>query len=271
MKVLLLDGYNLIYRARYSFSRGDHSTVYSFFRSLRPLIEKFDPDLTYFAIEGYPEDRHRLLPEYKANRKREDNDNFKAQKDLIISMLKEYFPVVVCRHPLHECDDVIANLVRYRHAEDDCVVVSSDTDFLQLYNTCKNVTVYNPIRKENMDPPGLDYVGWKALKGDSSDNIPGIKGIGDKRASALINDPTRLAEFLQGDPARMDVFSRNCNLIRFTNLQDELDVLEVSPPKCEWGIIKEKFEELQFNSITNEKSWVKFQHTFTKLEKNVVA
>ena len=43
-KILLLDGYNLIYRARYSFNRGEFGTVFSFFRSLRPLVDKFKPD-----------------------------------------------------------------------------------------------------------------------------------------------------------------------------------------------------------------------------------
>ena len=48
-KVLILDGYNLLYRARYSgMNKGDDSTIFNFFRSLRPLIEKFDPDTAYF-------------------------------------------------------------------------------------------------------------------------------------------------------------------------------------------------------------------------------
>lgn len=62
MKVLLLDAYNLMYRARYGFAKGPHSTIFSFFRSLRPLVEKFNPDKVYFVLEGYPKQRMSLLP-----------------------------------------------------------------------------------------------------------------------------------------------------------------------------------------------------------------
>ena len=271
MKVLLLDGYNLIYRARYSFSQGEYPTIYSFFRSLRPLIEKFDPDLVYFVTEGYPQERYDLLPEYKANRVREDEGSFKEQKREIISLLKSSFPVVVCRHPHHECDDVIANLARWRHDDDECIVVSSDTDFLQLYNTCSNVVIYNPIKKEVLEAPDFDYVKWKSLRGDSSDNIKGIRGIGDKRAAMLLSDVVKLSKFFETDESRRDIFDRNCKLIQFVDLRDQLDILETSPPCNDWEKIKEKFEKWGFNSITNQESWLKFQHTFSKLKKNVVA
>ena len=60
MKVLLLDGYNLIYRAHYAPARGEYSTVYCFFRSLRAQVEKFNPDKIYFVLEGYPRRRMEL-------------------------------------------------------------------------------------------------------------------------------------------------------------------------------------------------------------------
>ena len=270
MKVLLLDGYNLIYRAKYSFKQGEYSTIYSFFRSLRPLIEKFDPDLAYFVVEGYPQDRHEAYPEYKATRVRDVDESFKEQKDEIISMLKSLFPIAVCRHPLHEGDDVIGNLVRYRHVADECIVVSSDTDFLQLYNTCKNVLIYNPIRKEVLPKPKYDYVTWKALKGDASDNIKGIRGIGDKRADALVSDTSKLTAFLEANTHHREILDRNLNLIRFADLSEQLDVLEVALPCINWDEIREKFEKMGFDSITNQKSWLKFQHTFAKLEKSIL-
>ena len=69
MKVVLLDAYNLIYRARSGFTRGDFPVVYNFFRSLRPLIEKFDPDKVYFVLEGDPKFRNEISNGlYKGNR-----------------------------------------------------------------------------------------------------------------------------------------------------------------------------------------------------------
>ena len=264
-KILLLDGYNLIYRARHSFARGPHSTIFSFFRSLRPLIEKFDPDKVYFVTEGYPKRRMDLLPEYKGTRVRDDKDDFQRQKRYIINMLKERFPIEVVRHPEHECDDVLANLIRYRHADDDCVVVSTDTDFIQLLNQHSNVVLYNPIRKKYVPTPNYDYVTWKSLKGDGSDNIAGFHGIGDKRATTLALDESKLNEFLSSDETRL-MFSRNYELIKFFDLEKEMNYLESSSHTLNWDKVREEFLGLEFFSITNDKSWCKFINTFRKLQ-----
>jgi 5'-3' exonuclease len=264
-KVLLLDGYNLIYRARYSFQRGPHSTIFSFFRSLRPLIEKFDPDKVYFVIEGYPKRRMTLLPEYKGTRVYNDKDDFQRQKRYIIKTLKDRFPVEVVRHPDHECDDVLANLITYRHADDDCIVVSTDTDFIQLLNQHTNVQLYNPIRKGFVSRPNYDYVVWKSLKGDDSDNIAGFHGIGTKRATTLALDETRLEEFLSSDETRK-LFDRNYELIRFFDLEAEMENLELSSSNLNWNDVREQFVEMKFFSMTNHKSWGKFITTFEKLE-----
>ena len=59
MKVVLFDGMNLIHRARSGFMKGEDAIVFSFFRSLKPLVEKFQPDKAYFVLEGRP--KHRSL------------------------------------------------------------------------------------------------------------------------------------------------------------------------------------------------------------------
>ena len=264
-KILLLDGYNLIYRARHSFARGPHSTIFSFFRSLRPLIEKFDPDKVYFVTEGYPKKRMDLLPEYKGTRVRDDKDDFQRQKRYIINMLKDSFPIEVVRHPDHECDDVLANIIKYTHPDDSCVVVSTDTDFIQLLNQHSNVVLYNPIRKKFVPTPNYDYVVWKSLKGDGSDNIAGFHGIGDKRATALALDENKLSDFLMTDETR-GLFDRNYELIRFFDLENEMSSLELSPTFANWEKVKEEFQGMEFFSITNPKSWNKFISTFQKLQ-----
>lgn len=91
-KVLILDGYNLLYRARYSgMNKGDFSTIFNFFRSLRPLIEKFNPDTAYFVLEGMPKKRLELLSEYKGQREYHNKDNFSQQRRDIIEILWEFF------------------------------------------------------------------------------------------------------------------------------------------------------------------------------------
>ena len=82
--VLLLDGYNLLYRARSGFMKGDNPIIFNFFRSLRPLIEKFNPDIAYFVLEGRPKARLAQDKNYKAQRVYHDRDDFNRQRNKII-------------------------------------------------------------------------------------------------------------------------------------------------------------------------------------------
>ena len=126
-KVLILDGYNLLYRARYSgMNKGDYSTIFNFFRSLRPLIEKFDPDTAYFVLEGRPKKRLEMLPDYKGQREYHNKDNFSEQRREIIELLIEYFPIQLVRHPDYECDDVAAHLAQeHDDGNTEITIVSS--------------------------------------------------------------------------------------------------------------------------------------------------
>ncbi|HIL97545.1 MAG TPA: hypothetical protein EYG51_16770 [Pseudomonadales bacterium] len=269
MRVLLLDGYNLMHRARHSMSRGfagDDVIVYSFFRSLRPLIEKFAPDKAYFVIEGYPRQRLEMAPDYKATRVRHDDDGFQAQKKKIVDLLKSNFPLTVVQHGDYECDDVLANLIKHKHSEDDCTVVSSDSDFFQLYNHHSNVQVYNPVRKAVMPAPEYDYVTWKALRGDGADNIPGFRGIGDKRATNLVLNKVALMDFLRKDESYPILFEKNKMLIRFHDMESEMKNIIYWDDCGSWEDVKRVFDEMEFFSITNDRSWKKFAGTFASLQ-----
>ena len=270
MKVLILDGYNLIYRARHSIPRwhkeNEYSIIYSFFRSLRPIIEKFNPDKVYFVTEGYPKMRLEASSEYKGTRPREKDQNFKNQKSEIISLLVNHFPIEVIRHPEYECDDVIGFLAKDKHREDECVVVSTDTDFIQLLNTPWNIQIYNPIRKSFVSKPNFDYVQWKALRGDSCDNISGFRGIGDKRATALIESSEKLEEFLDAELGRKEKFEHNIFMIKFHDMRSIEHEFERSSSIAGWDNLKHAFEKMEFKSIINDKSWDKFKNTFSKLE-----
>ena len=263
MKILILDGYNLIYRARYSFSRGDFGTIFSFFRSLRPIIERFAPAKAYFVLEGIPKKRLAMYEDYKQNRPRDDDQNFRNQKNTIIELLLTCLPIQVIRHSDYECDDVIAHLT-HLHSEDQCVIVSSDTDFIQLL-TRESVQLFNPIRKTFLEYPEYDYVTWKALRGDAADNIPGIKGVGDKTASKLARDPVKLENFFCADPERRIIFERNFKLIQLESNLDE-QKFEYSAALSNWQKLRKQFAEMEFNSIINDRSWKKYQASFGNLE-----
>ncbi len=267
-KIAILDGYNLIYRARYSArwqKAGPHTITYNFFRSLRKLVEDLNVDKVYFVLEGVPKQRLSAAPDYKGNREYEVDENYSAQKREIINLLVEDFPVTVVKHPDYECDDVIAHLAYEDHSEDEVVIVSTDTDFHQVFAEHKNIQIYNPIKKKFVDPPDFDYVTWKALRGDSADNIAGFKGVGDKTALKLTNDKFLLQEFLDKVPGRSETFSHNLFMIRFHKLND-LELLQKSNSSFNIDSLLDQFTNFEFNSIIKEKPWKKFVDTFGDLK-----
>jgi 5'-3' exonuclease len=264
MNVLFLDAYNLIYRARSGFTKGDNYVIYNFFRGLRPLVDKYKPDLVYFVLEGRPKHRQSLSKgEYKSNRPSQ-GEFFHAQKASIIEAVKEFLPFVTIRHPHFECDDVIATYV-YKHARsgDNCFVISSDSDFIQLHNVC-DVTLYNPVKKKEIEKPDYDYVMWKALRGDPTDNIPGIPRVGDKTADKLIRNPELMHEFLL-DETKRAIFDNNVNLIRLVDLTGAESEMEITASKFDESGLQDYLLELGFDSMLKEKTWQNYAKTFLRV------
>lgn len=267
-KILLLDGYNLFYRARYSgMNKGDHSTVFNFFRSLRPLIEKMDPDEAFLVLEGVPRKRLDVDAEYKGQRIYTDNDNFNHQRNEIIRILKEHFPITIVKHEDYECDDVIAHLARFYESNNNVTIISSDTDFIQ--SITDNTRLYNPIKKSYLEKPEYDYVVWKSLVGDKSDNIDGFKGIGNKRALKLMSSKEELDNFIN-ESTNKEKFEKNKFMIKFHDLGD--DALDVSYTRAHssdnsWSSLRELFRKFEFASMTEkDKTWNKYVSTFNKLQ-----
>ena len=269
MKVLFLDAYNLIHRARSGFTKGEYAVVYNFFRGLRPLVEKFSPDKVYFVLEGNPKFRNELLDgEYKAGRT-SPGDSFHRQKAIIINLVKSFFPFATVKHPDFECDDVIATYVAHHASKGDvCTIISSDSDFIQLYNAFENLTIYNPVRKSNVEKPDYDYVVWKALRGDKTDAISGIPGIGDKAATKLVSNPELLKETLK-DNIKRQIFERNVNLIRLVDLRARMNEIQITEnTHFDTEEIYGVFGDFEFSSMIKEKTWNKYVETFIPLTKD---
>ena len=266
MKVLLLDAYNLIFRAKSGFTAGNHPVVYNFFRGLRSLIEKFEPEKVYFVLEGDPAFRKNISEgAYKGNRPTQSR-SFHEQKANIIALAKSSFPFITIRHPELECDDTIATYASM-HARkgDDVTIISSDSDFTQLLNTFEtNFRIYNPVKKSFVEKPDYDYVTWKALRGDPTDNIPGISGIGDKTAEKLCKNPELLLERLQNKAVR-ETFENNVNLIRLVDFSNNFDKVEVHVGKFDETTLKAAFEKMDFSSMLKEKTWKKYCDTFNNI------
>jgi len=272
MKILAIDGMNFLHRARSGFTAGDHAVTYNVMRGLRALVEQHAPTRVYFILEGHPQARYDLMPTYKSNRiveagtpKHEENKKFFRQVDEIIDLLSLRFPISVVRHPDYECDDTIFNLIKNSSSAAEWIVASTDTDFIQLLNEFPNVKLYNTITKEFVTTPSYDYVVWKSLRGDGSDCIPGIKGIGDKKALEIVNDPDKLIELF--DSAEIgEQFARNHQLIKFMSWSG-IDAVKMTSsfPTRNWDLVAKSFSDWEFKSLLKEETFKKFCDTFESL------
>jgi len=283
MKTLVLDGHNLMHRARSGFQLGEHHVAFNLFRSLRSLVERFEPRRVVFTLEGHPQHRIDLLPTYKANRrtvveectdpakrqkaeaKARSDETFARERAEIVAALR-HLPITVMRHPMHEADDLVYNLVRNSSSAVTFTVVSTDSDFVQLLQEFSNVSLFNPVTKRLVEAPEHDYVLWKALRGDPSDNVPGVPGIGDVRAAELASDPDALQRFIAARPDVRELLDRNVRLIRFVHWSDDeaMDV-ESSVPGHDLDALRSSFVEWGFESMLREPYWARFVATFDAL------
>jgi DNA polymerase-1 len=208
-KVLLIDSMNTFLR---SFAMINHMNpngahiggLTGFLKSIGFAIRHIKPTRVILVFDGTGStvNKKNLFPDYKANRKltRITNwDGFDDKEDEADSIenqivrLVQYLrclPVDMLSIDKVEADDVIGHIVT--KTDDEVYIMSADQDFLQLVND--KVTVYSPIKKKFYTPKlvkedyGLEpynYLNKKILMGDSSDNVPGVKGLGDKKLIKL--------------------------------------------------------------------------------------
>jgi DNA polymerase-1 len=260
-KILVIDFNNMVHRARSGFNRGEHYITYTFLLMIRKTVEKFSPSSIYIVKEGHPQSRHEAFGDYKSGRSSAGDDFWRQHSDIL--HILQTMPVNIVRHPDHECDDMIAHIVNDIHKNDECVIVSTDTDFIQLLSESDRIKLWNPIKDSFVENFECDYVQWKSLVGDGSDNIPGFKGIGAKTAKKLLSNPERLKEFLD-QPGNREKWERNLFLISFHKIEEGL---EWTPVEQNWDNTLKILVERGFTSIVNDKSWKKYINTFSCIEK----
>ena len=203
--VYILDSYGLIYRAYFALinhpltnTKGENiSALVIFFRNLKALLTKYKPDYLAAAFDSRtPTFRHEMYKEYKATRQKTPED-LHAQVPWIENIL-DALGVPVLRVDGFEADDVIATVATACRKEGrGCRILSGDKDLLQLVtDTCKEMQpdkanggwetdgIEEVQAKWGLPPEKIhDYL---ALLGDSADNIPGVKGVGEKTALKLL-------------------------------------------------------------------------------------
>lgn len=257
MKVLLIDSHNLIHRARFGFGDGKHKIYFNFFRMLFGELKNHKPDIVYIVDEGRATQSKELLESYKGNRIKITDPDFFREKDEIFDTIKNISGFVHIRHPHRECDDVIGELSKTVHKNDDVVIVSTDSDFIQLITD--NIKLWHPKQKSFVEKWPVDYVTWKSLRGDPTDNVPGVRGIGDKRATDLTSNPAALSSFLSSSKEISDQFEMCKKIIELKTVP--LQDLQVTQCDFNHESLFEQFELRNFKSMIGN-SWKNWKMMF---------
>lgn len=200
MLTLIIDGNNLAHRAKHVFSLSNAgknvSVTYGFLHTLQAYIIKFKPDSVVVCWDGgVPSFRTTAVPSYKANREHGDEVEYADFLRQVQELCDYAFPmmgIVSVRKTGAEADDLMYHASRMLTSNN--IIITSDKDLLQAIND--NTNVYNPARDTLYDRETFEkefgilhkhFVYWKAMIGDGSDNIPGMRGIGEKTATKLLN------------------------------------------------------------------------------------
>ncbi len=205
-KMLLIDGNNMLFKAYHATSYGmmmktsngiPTNAVYGFVMMIEKALSMIQPDEVLVAWDsGKPTFRHQVYAEYKGTRKEVD-------QELIVQMpmAREYLDAAgIYRYEADgiEADDIIGTMAK-RYPDHTIHILSSDKDLWQLIDPTTNVYVMKKGLSEIeiideaklMETKGItpaQIIDLKALMGDASDNIPGVKGVGEKTALKLLAD-----------------------------------------------------------------------------------
>jgi len=220
MRLLLVDGHYYLYRSFYAIrglrnSRGEPTNaIYGYAKAIRKMLADLKPDLAAVVWDcGLPARRTTLQPQYKQNRTEMPGD-LRPQEEWLQANIPLFGPASVSAENT-EADDLIASYARAASAEGvEVIIATNDKDILQL--VCDSIRIYSTAKTDAVAEGycllGVPEVRGKwgvlpsqiadvlALTGDSSDNIPGVPGIGDKTAVALVAAHGSI-ENLLADPA----------------------------------------------------------------------
>ncbi len=289
-RLFLIDGYALIYRAFFALisrplttSRGENtSAAWGVVNFLNRLLERHRPEYLGWVHDSGLSFRHETYPGYKATREKlteELQSDFDRGMERICALLDAYrVQILAC--PGYEADDVIGTLARQAVTQDvNVIVVSGDKDFQQLVRP--GVWLLNPGRggpgaveeqwvsvengSERLGVPPALVTDYLALVGDTSDNVPGVRGIGEKTAAELVNSYGPLEEILAHAAEIPKKRPREALLEQTANarlskelvtIRDDLpvtlDLKQLRVREPDQGRLKQLFVELEFHSLAKQ-------------------
>jgi len=283
--LVLIDGFALIYRSYFAFakrplinSRGeDTGALFAFASTILKMLKEKNPDYAAVAMDSPgPTFRHELFPEYKATRAKMP-DELREQLPKLRELI-DALDLPVFEKQGFEADDIIGTVAEKaaNQAGMEVMILTGDKDFLQLVDT--KIKVLQPSargsdltlldREAVPDRLGVypeKVVDFLALTGDTSDNVPGVRGIGPKTAVKLLDRCGSVERLIEdpgsaGDPKTVSkleeyrndlLLSRDLVTIR-RDVPIDIDFNRLKRPETESSRLKDLFIELEFSSLLRE-------------------
>ena len=283
-RLFLIDGYAMLYRSHFALirnplinSKGMHtSALFGFINQVLKLIRKEKPDFLMAAFDSPKKTfRHERYPEYKATREKMPEE-MREQLPYLWKLLKA-MKIPTLEQPGFEADDIIGTLaVRANEKNLDTFIVSGDKDFMQLVND--NIFLYSPSGRQSeikiYDKSGVKdkwgvppemIIDLLGLMGDSSDNVPGVMGVGEKTAVKLLKEYGTLenaldhADEVKNKRAREGLQSGrekallSQELVTIdTNMNIDSNFEEMATDGFDVNELEELFHELEFQALINQ-------------------
>jgi DNA polymerase-1 len=275
MVLYLIDGHSYFYRAFHAIrelsnSRGfPTNAIYGFTNMLLKVLREKKPDAIAVVLDSpVPTERHKLYDQYKAQRPEMPSDlvlQIPRMKEIIAA-----FNIPTFEMPGFEADDLLATLAKKAAAQGiEVFILSGDKDMLQVVQD--GIRIYDPMKEaiieekdviERFGVPPSRVAEIMALMGDASDNIPGVKGVGEKTAKELLANVASLDELLEHpDKIRSDrlrnmiisgrddiILSRSLATITM-DLPVEADPETLCLKEPDWPSLLKLFTEFEFKTL----------------------
>ncbi|MBI5203352.1 MAG: DNA polymerase I [Nitrospirae bacterium] len=278
MNLYLIDGNSYVYRAFYAIKGLTNSkgfptgAIYGFTNTLLKIIRGKKPDGVVVSFDSPAmTERHKIFKEYKAQRPETPNDL--VQQLPRIRQMIDAFNIKIFEVPGYEADDLIGTIAKNASEKGmNVFIVTADKDMLQLVDD--KIKIYDPVKDRVLDE---EYVKEKfgvgpervtefmALTGDAVDNIPGIKGIGEKTARELLSTFGSLDDLLQ-HPEKIKkerlraMVSENKDIALLSQklatidiaVPIDIDIKEFGLKEPDWLNLLSLYKEFEFTSLMKQ-------------------
>ena len=275
MTVYLIDGNSYVYRAYYAIKELSTSggfptnAIYGFINMLLKIIREKKPDGIIVSFDSpVPTKRHLIFEEYKAHRP--ETPRGLVEQMPHIRKLVSAFNIKIFEMPGYEADDLIGTIAKSLASKGvDVFIVTADKDMLQLVD--RDIKIYDPMKNRILDEEYIEerfgvsperITEYMALTGDTVDNIPGIKGIGEKTAKELLSGVKSLEELLSNtDLIKKEklrrLISGHADMVRLsqrlatidTSVPLDIQLEETRLREPDWPLLLSLFREFEFGSL----------------------